>query len=249
MLLDHPLLSQRYFFPSPGRPERGVFEVLTRTGERLVCFREERLGARFTVLYFHGNGETAADHVPDPAESWLDLGVNFVVVTYRGYGESTGVPQLAAMLSDGEDVLEALGIPDEQLVVAGRSLGSLYACELVHRRPKAAGLILESGIADVLERVLVRVEPHEIGASQAELRAEVDACLNQQKKLSAYAGPVLILHAAQDTLVTPGHAKKNAEWAGTRARLVMFEQGDHNSILYANRPRYFEEIRSFLAEL
>lgn len=245
--LDHPLLSQRYFFPSPGKPPRGVFEVLTRTGERLYCLREEREGARFTVLYFHGNGETPADHVPDPADSWLDLGVNFVVVTYRGYGDSTGVPQLAAMLSDGEDVLEALGVPDEQLVVVGRSLGSLYACELVSRRPRIPGLILESGIADVLQRVLIRVDPSEIGASEAELRAEVDACLNQQKKLSAYGGKVLILHAEHDVLVTPWHAERNAEWSG--GRLVMFPQGDHNSILYANRARYFEEIRSFLAEL
>ena len=247
MLLDHPLLSQRYFFPSPGRPSRGAFEVMTRTGERLVCLREEREGARFTVVYFHGNGETAADHVPDPADAWLDLGVNFVVVTYRGYGESTGVPQLAAMLSDGEDVLEALGVPDEEVIAVGRSLGSLYACELVHRRPRIAGLILESGIADVLERVLIRVDPLEIGASKAELRAEVDAALNQQKKLAGYGGKVLILHAEHDTLVTPWHAERTAEWS--RGRLVMFAKGDHNSILYANRDQYFAEIRSFLAGL
>ena len=37
--------------------------------------------------------------------------------------------------------------------------------------PKRAGLIIESGIADPLERVLLRVEPEEVDATASELAA------------------------------------------------------------------------------
>ena len=41
--------------------------------------------------------------------------------------------------------------------------------------PMAAGLIVESGLADPLERILVRVEPYQIGATPDELRSAVES--------------------------------------------------------------------------
>lgn len=214
-----------------------------------MCFREVRNPEARTVVYFHGNGETVNDHLPDPAESWLDLGVNLAIVTYRGYGDSTGVPQFAAMLEDVEDIFAALALPEERLIVAGRSLGSLYATEFAYRHPGVAGLILESGIADVLERMLLRVHPTELGCTRAQLRQSVDECFNQQRKLSAYPGPVLLMHTRNDGLVASLHAERNHEWVAGPKRLIMFERGDHNTILYENRSQYFQELKSFLSEL
>lgn len=248
-MLNHAALSERYFFPRPGAPSRGRFEVTTRDGERLLCFREVRPENKLTVVYYHGNGETVDDHLPGPAEEWMDLGVNLVIVSYRGYGGSSGTPQMKRMLEDVQSVYEALDTPAERIVVVGRSLGSLYATEFAYRYPKVAGLVLESGIADPLERVLLRVHPHELGGTAEQLKAEVDEHLNQQRKLQSYKGPTLLLHARGDTMIAPSHAQRNHDWAGGPKRLVMFDRGDHNNILAVNREAYFRALKEFLDPL
>ena len=92
------------------------------------------------------------------------MGWDLLLAEYRGYGGSTGEPLLGRMLDDVEAVLRAAG-PPERLVVFGRSVGSLFALEAVARCPGVAGLVLESAIADPLERLLLRVTPRELGVT------------------------------------------------------------------------------------
>lgn len=87
-MLDHPILSQRYFFPRPSRLPEGLFEVPTRDGQRLLCHRSQEPHHRLTVVYFHGNGETVDDHFPDPARAWKSLGVNLVISRPTGATEA-----------------------------------------------------------------------------------------------------------------------------------------------------------------
>lgn len=242
MLLDHPLLSERYFFPRPERP-RPSWNVTTRDGENLVCLRADGGHPRTLVLY-HGNGEVPADY-----ESWIkpmaELGCNLVAVPFRGYGGSTGVPQLGKMLDDVDAVFEALGESARQLVVFGRSLGSLYATEFVSRHPEVPALVLESGISDPLERVLVRATPEELGTTMEQLRAEVSEHFDQERKLRGYGGQTLLLHTLHDGLVEATHARRNAA-ACRNGKLVLFERGNHNTILSDNAPAYFRELTELL---
>jgi len=245
MLLDHPLISRRYFFPVQA-PLPGAWRVPCAGGE-LACYRLGHQADRPTLLHFHGNGEVVADHLPDLAQALQALGVNLCFVEYRGYGGSTGEPALAAMLEDGEAVFSALGLPEARVVAFGRSVGSIYAIELARRHPQLAGLVLESGIADVLERVLLRVRPEELGADLAALEAEVALQLDHRAKLGAFRGRLLALHAAGDGLVPPSHAERNVSWAGgSEATLVLLPEGDHNSIFAENRPAYLAALGEFL---
>ena len=123
-------------------------------GAELACYRKIVDPANFTMVHFHGNGEAVADYVPWMADLLSTLGLNSLFVEYRQYGGSTGKAQLVAMLGDGEAVVAAAGMVPERVIAFGRSIGSLYAIELVHRQPTIAGLVLESGIADPSERFL-----------------------------------------------------------------------------------------------
>ena len=246
-VLDHPLISERYFFPRPDAPPD---PVIVRSGDvELACVSVGSDQER-TLLHFHGNGEVVADYVPDFVAAVRALGLNVFLAEYRGYGASTGTPQFAAMLDDVDAIFAHLGLPEEKLVVFGRSVGSIYAIEFARRHPGIAGLVLESGIADPMERVLLRVTPEELGVSEEEFRAEARMHLDHRAKLAAYTNPLLVMHARGDTLVLPSHAERNHEWAGSKdKKLVLFDLGDHNSILAFNAEAYFNELRSFLGRL
>ncbi len=84
---------------------------------------------------------------------------NVLLAEYRGYGMSAGHPALVGMLEDVSGILQILGLPDSQIVLFGRSIGSLYAVHGVSMHPQVAGLILESGVADITQRFFLRVQP------------------------------------------------------------------------------------------
>jgi pimeloyl-ACP methyl ester carboxylesterase len=246
MLLDHPLISRRVFFPRPSdlQPTLPVDVAEARLG----CFVFRRYPGAGTVLHFHGNGELAADYAADSAEFFLALRVNVCFAEYRGYGASTGRPALGALLGDGEQIVRALGVPPERLVVFGRSLGTMYAIELARRLPRIAGLILESGIADVLERpYLTDPELERSGITQTDIVLEVTAHFDHRAKLQQYPGPLLVLHAEHDQFLDRSHAERLHAWGGgSDKRLVIFPNGNHNTILFANYMDYVREVATFL---
>lgn len=162
---------------------------------------------------------------------------------------SSGTPVLAAMLDDVPLIVAASGVPPERIIFFGRSLGSLYALHGAALYPQAAGLIVESGLADPLERILVRVEPHQVGATPEELLATVDRCLNQRGKIAAFSGQVLVMHTRDDDLVSVDHAERLFVWANPPKRLLIFELGDHNTILTANHDAYFSAVGALIGQV
>jgi pimeloyl-ACP methyl ester carboxylesterase len=247
-LLDHPVISSRYFFPRPSAPPDP--EWVTVDGARLACWHKPAAPGQRTFLHFHGNGEVVADYLPDYAEAVGALGVGVFLAEYRGYGGSTGAPQLGRMLEDAEAVFQHLDLPEEQVIVYGRSVGALFAAELAGRHPGLAADILESGVADVFQRLALRMRPEELGVSMARFCEEIDARLSHERKLGAWPGPLLVLHARDDDLVTPEHALANHRYgAGARKELVWFDHGGHNGLLAYNFPAYLDALERFFQSL
>src|SRR5690606_25589470 len=120
---------------------------------------------------------------------------------YRGYGASEGTAQLGKMLEDVRCVREQCGLKPSETVVYGRSVGAIFAVEWAYQEPGIAGLILESGVADPYQRLALRLRASELGCTDQELQAACDRFLNHQAKLAEYRNPMLVLHAAGDTLV------------------------------------------------
>lgn len=245
--LDHPILSSRYFYPWPNRFAEPFF--VEGAGFRLGCRYRHVHAAAPTIIHFHGNGESVADYLGEFEERIISLGANLLLAEYRGYGMSSGVPALAAMLDDVELIVQASGMPPERIVFFGRSLGSLYALHGAWRYPQAAGLIIESGLADPLERILVRVEPQEVGATRDELQAATERYLNQHEKMGGFKGRVLVMHTCHDDLVPVSHAERLYAWANDPKELLIFERGDHNTILPTNQEAYFRAVATFIQSI
>jgi hypothetical protein len=242
-ILDHPVLSARYFFPRPDAPR--VTVPIAVEDAVLACAAHRPHADAPLLLHFHGNGEVVADYVPSFAEAFAAAGLNTFFAEYRGYGASTGAPGFVTMLDDVGAVLAALDTPPERTFVYGRSVGSIYAIEAARRCPTLGGLIIESGIADPLERVLLRVRPDELGVSLEELEREAALHLDHRAKLGGYPGRVLVMHAEGDRMVDRSHAERNARWA-RRSELVLFPHGDHNSILGVNFDAIVATVQRFV---
>ena len=246
-ILNHHLITERYFFP---RPDRLVKPVWVDCGDaRLGCTYHEISPDAKTIVHFHGNGETVGDYQDGFPELIGQLGANCVMAEFRGYGASTGSPELGKMLEDVKRIIESIDQAPEQLVLFGRSVGSLFAIKALENFPRVAGLILESAIADPLERLLLRVTPAELGTTMDGLKTAVRQALDPRALLNAYDGPCLIMHTRHDGLVDVQHARNLAAWAGPTADLVIFPRGSHNDIMFVNGTEYFGLIRDFLAEL
>ncbi|MHB8712314.1 MAG: hypothetical protein ACYC9T_08405 [Trichloromonadaceae bacterium] len=110
-------------------------------------------------------------------------------------------------------------------------------------------MVLESGIADLLERLLLRIDPRELGVTSEALEQVVCEYCNHQKKLQEFSGPVLILHARRDSLVEVSHGERLYQWSAGMKRLVIFPRGDHNDVMYVNAREYFDALRDFLGSL
>ncbi len=243
--LDHPLLAERYFYPWPN-PFAEPFFVEGKGG-RLGCWYNRNFAEGLTVIHFHGNGETVGEYLDGFAGRIEGLGANLLLAEYRGYGMSDGEPRLAAMLEDIPQIVAASGEKPERLIFFGRSLGSLYAAHAAWLYPGAAGLVLESAIADPLERSLARVEPWQVGVTPEVMQAEVERVFNQRGKLAAFSGRTLIMHTRNDGLVDCSHAERLYQWANEPKELAIFERGDHNNIMSVNEGRYFTLVGEMIA--
>ena len=233
-LLDDATLAERYFFPR-WMPLPDPF-IVPVAGAELHCWRSPPRPGAPVLLHFHGNGEVVGEYVARIAPAWIRAGFDLVLAEYRGYGGSTGRPTLRALLDDALAVADAIG---GRPIVYGRSVGSLPAAHVAAHRD-VAGLVLESGIADLAER-LQRYAGD--GYAPSALTAAAAAGFDQQAKLARHGGPTLVMHTAADHLVDVSHAHRLADWSG--GRLVVFERGDHNTILGYNHDAILSELTRF----
>ena len=202
-----------------------------------------------TILFFHGNGEIGPEY-DDIAQVYNQKNINFIIADFRGYGFSTGIPNVENTLSDAhmilDYVLKHLKTQNHSgsLILMGRSLGSVSVLELVNRYPQDfLGLIIESGFAD--EEPLFKL----IGttAKQAGFKRE-DGFLNGEK-IKKYKGPLLIIHAEQDHIVpfTQGELLYNS-CPSKNKKFLPIPNANHNNILGESPQKYFEEVEFFVKE-
>ncbi len=108
------------------------------------------------VVYFQGNAGTLADRAPK-VWPFLTEGYGVLLAGYRGYGGNPGSPTEAGLIADGRaavDYVLGQGVPRDQIVLFGESLGSGVAVPLAAADAYAA-LILEApftSAADVGQR-------------------------------------------------------------------------------------------------
>lgn len=146
------------------------------------------------------------------------------------------------MLDDVSAVLNTLAVPAGDVVVFGRSMGSVFTIEATARFPDLCGIIVESGLSDLYPFMVRHMTPADLlglydsivetsGAGseptqgdseeekhdvvRASLRTACDRVLALDRKWQSYRGNVLLLHCEDDQALPPSEANTNYEraWA------------------------------------
>ncbi len=202
--------------------------------------------ARFSLLFFHGNGEIVSDY-DNLAEYFNAMGAEMLVADFRGYGRSTGTPTLRATLADAHIIFETLKSNSklkEKVCIMGRSLGSAPTLELCARHPDISGCVLESGYADPIPLVERR------GLKIDKTTPAEDALFNNSQKIRLVKCPTLIMHGADDFLISPHEAKLNFDNAGAKLKhLEILEGVGHNDMMMAPDQSYFTTLKRFFDSL
>ncbi len=195
------------------------------------------------ILFLHGNAGNASHRLPNAAEL-ARLGADVLLIDYRGYGMSEGSPSESGVYADARAGLAHLtqerGIPEQRIVLFGRSLGGAVAVDLARDRA-LAGVILEStftSIADVARGMM--------GSPLAYfVRGRFDSAL----KIGQIRVPLLFFHGDRDRIIDYALGRRLFELAPEPKQFETISGAGHNDTIQVGGRPYFARIAQFLDEV
>ncbi len=251
--LDRPEILRSTFYP---RKELGTSGSNSDFKEILIPVAADVvIGSRFymttqtapNILFFHGNGEIAADY-HDLGLLYKQTGLNFWAVDYRGYGRSTGQPTCTAMMRDCHGIFDFVRnwrkehLYSGALIVMGRSLGSASALELAKSYKNwLDALIIESGFAYTIPLLrLLGVNVDRLGITEEEGFRNIE-------KIKNYDKPTLIIHAERDHIIpfSDGQALYDACPASDKT-LLKIPNANHNDIFLHGMSEYMAAVKALV---
>lgn len=217
---------------------------LSYDGHQLTGWWIRRDNPIATVLFFHGNAGNIGDRIQF-LNYLYEAGFSVFVFDYRGYGESEGRPSEQGLLIDGDAAYEELttqiGIPPEQIIFFGRSLGGVIAAHTARGRP-IRGLIVEGTFPSANDMAEVIFAPIKIPRSLIGVNLDSLSCLKRRKC------PVLIIHGTHDEVVPFRMGQKLYEMTDPPKSFYVVDRGGHNDCYMVGTKDYFEKIRAFAVD-
>ena len=260
-ILDRPEVLQFLFHPRP-EPAASAFQATDSASmnpdEKNILIPVEEdvvIGARFhmaeksgaNILFFHGNGEIVADY-DALGPVYNQMGANFIAVDYRGYGRSTGIPTVTAMMRDCHFIFEFVQNWLKQnhfagpIILMGRSPGSASVLELAAACGDSAdGLVVESGFAYAAP--LLRM----LGIDLEALGFKEENGFGNIAKIKIYNKPTLIIHAEFDHIIpfSDGEALYDASPSPDKAFLKI-PGANHNDIFMRGPQEYLAAVKNIV---
>ncbi|MEX2476453.1 alpha/beta hydrolase [Marinobacter sp.] len=187
--------------------------------------------AKGTVYFLHGNAQNISSHLMNVA--WLpQKGYNVFLIDYRGYGRSTGAPDIEGTLHDSETGLRWLMAQPQTdggpVFLLGQSLGGALgialASEWVQReeKPSLDGVILDgtfSGFRGIAREKLGSfwlTWPFQIPLSWS----ITDDYEGVDHIADIGPVPVMVIHSVRDGIIPFHHGEALFEAAGEPKRFL-----------------------------
>jgi len=234
----------------PGRaltatPQDAGFEyedvtLETSDGVKLHGWYIPAAQASGVVLFLHGNAGNIS-HRLDSIAIFHELGLDTLIIDYRGYGRSEGKPSERGTYLDAEAAWHYLvnnrGVAAERIIVFGRSLGGAVAAWLANQY-KPAALIIESSFSSALDmaRKLYPFMP-------VRLITRLEYPVSEF--VSGLRCPLLVIHSRDDEIIPFAMAEANYDSAAEPKSLLEI-WGDHNNGFLLSRDRYLPGLNEFI---
>ena len=216
----------------------------TADGERLHGWFVPASEARGTLLFFHGNAGNIS-HRLDSLRIFNRLGLNVLMVDYRGYGQSSGEPSETGTYRDAQaawDWLLARGVAPERIVIFGRSLGGAIGAWLASRpNVEPAGLIVESSFTSGVDMAR-RLYPWLPARLITRLKYPV------REYIATTTAPVLVVHSRDDEII-PFDMGRALFDAAPEPKSFVELRGDHNAGFWLSRESYVPALDAFAAKI
>lgn len=232
--------------------------VITRTPadsqldyEDVYCVTEDRVQvhgwfikssqAKNTVIFFHGNAGNIADRI-EKAQLFVKMGLNVLLVDYRGYGKSSGKPTEKGIYKDALAAYDYLStrqdVDVKRVIVYGSSLGGAVAIDLAAQR-KVGGLVIDSSFSSAADmaRVIFPFVPSFL------IRTKMDSV----RKVQAISVPKLFLHSRGDETVSFALGQKLFNAAASPKEFIEIE-GTHNEGYATSHAVFVNSIEKFLKQ-
>jgi uncharacterized protein len=214
-------------------------EIAAPDGARVMAWHGRAKAGQPTLLYFHGNGGSLADRAPR-IERFMGEGWGVFMMTYRGYGGSTGSPTEVDNVADAKrayDLLVARGCDPGTIFIYGESLGTGIAVQLAVEKA-AAGLILDAPYTSTVAVAALRFPFLPVG------RFLLDR-YESARRIGGVTMPVLVLHGALDGVIPVVMGREMARLASEPKRYVEFPKGGHSD-LYIGENQALDVVRAWV---
>ena len=174
--------------------------------------------AKGTVYFLHGNAQNISSHILNVA--WLPQeGYNVFTIDYRGYGKSTGDPDIEGALHDAETGLRWLtkrpDVSDRPVYILGQSLGGALGIALAgewtrrEEQPRLNGVILDGTFSGFRKIAREKLDafwltwPFQIPLSWT-IPADYEG-IDRMASISPV--PVMIIHSVRDGVIPFRHGE------------------------------------------
>lgn len=198
------------------------------------------------VLYLHGNGSNIGD-LAERALLLHRLGCSVFLIDYRGYGLSSGpFPNEQQVYEDAAAAFQYLKqvqqVPNERLILYGRSIGGAIAINLASQQLEVAGVVLEATFTSMQAMVQRQSQWQWL---------PVDRLLTQRfeslEKVRSLQMPILLMHGTADNIVPSEMSQTLYDAAPTAEKTLLWvEEATHNNLPLVAGERYNQAIATFI---
>lgn len=181
-----------------------------------------------TVLYLYGNKGDLVSR-GDVAQVLARQSLNVLVIDYRGYGASPGVPSEAGLYRDAHRayrwIRDVQKVPPDQVLLVGHSIGAALATGVAAAEP-VAGLVLLSPFSSFPGAAHARIPwlPDRIADWGGYRFAAAES-------IAQVTAPVLAMRGTRDPFTDRGDARRVLEAAKGPRTWLDLEGAGHNDVL------------------
>lgn len=201
-----------------------------------------------TLVYFHGNAANMGFRLQNAAEMYAQVGINVLMVDYRGYGSSSGTPTEKGLQRDAEAVFSFAHthtkLKGSPLVAFGRSLGGAVGIHIASKLPDVVkAVILENtftSIPDMVDVLMPYVSPLKF--------LVLRISWNSLRLIRNLKQPILFISGSIDELVPRSHmeALHRAASSSTLTDFFSITGGSHNDSWIKAGSSYYKRLKAFL---